>query len=192
MALEEFAQTLDKDQTRVVHASKTEWYIEGPYWLCKVWLQTHTDCVPMPCWLSPQTSECWLCWARSQILGKAYQTEEDQVIAGQEVPKGYWLVPTQWYKLVQTSQRAYVLLKETIQLNVNSLVRLPEPIQFETVKARKQPKAAAEPSRASSRLATQDKSAPAPPMPLPQREKPNFLGEPKHNMILCSLADVRL
>jgi hypothetical protein len=32
MALEEFAQTLDKDQTRVVHASKTEWYIEGPYW----------------------------------------------------------------------------------------------------------------------------------------------------------------
>lgn len=161
MALEEFAQTLDKDQTRAVHASKTEWYIEGPYWLVK-------------------------------ILGKAYQTEEDQVIAGQEVPKGYWLVPAQWYNLVQTSQRAYVLLQETIQLNANSLVRLPEPIQFEPVKARKQPKAAAEPSRASSRLATQDKSAPAPPMPLPQREKPNFLGEPKHNVILCSLADMRL
>jgi hypothetical protein len=35
MALEEFAQTLDADQTRVVHASKTEWYIEGPYWLVK-------------------------------------------------------------------------------------------------------------------------------------------------------------
>jgi hypothetical protein len=40
MALEEFAHTLDKDQTRVVHASKTEWYIEGPYWLVKVRLQT--------------------------------------------------------------------------------------------------------------------------------------------------------
>ena len=42
MALEEFAQALDKDQTRVVHASKTEWYIEGPYWLVKVQLQIQT------------------------------------------------------------------------------------------------------------------------------------------------------
>jgi hypothetical protein len=132
--------------------------------------------------------------AGSQILGKAYQTEEDQVIAGQEVPKGYWLVPAQWYKLVQTSQRAYVLLKETIQLNVNSLVRLPEPIEFEPVKARKQPKAKADaqPSRVQPvRQAAQAPTAPAPPTPQPQREKPNFLGEPKHNHILCNLADVR-
>jgi hypothetical protein len=127
-----------------------------------------------------------------QILDKAYQTTEDQVIAGQEVPKGYWLVKAQWYKLVQTSQRAYVLLKETIELNVNSLVRLAEPIQFEPVKARKQPKAAAEPSRVQPpRQVAQAPSAPAPPTPQPQREKPNFLGEPKHNQILCSLADVR-
>ena len=50
---------------------------------------------------------------------------------GQEVPKGYWLVKAQWYKLVQTSQRAYVLLPEIIQLNVNAMVRLPDPITFE-------------------------------------------------------------
>ena len=56
----------------------------------------------------------------SQILGKAYQTGEDQVISGQQVPKGYWLVRAKWYKLVQTSQqRAYVLLKEEIQLNMS-------------------------------------------------------------------------
>ena len=42
MALEEFAQTLDKDHTRIVHASKTEWYIEGPYWLVKV-SNTHVN-----------------------------------------------------------------------------------------------------------------------------------------------------
>ena len=33
MALEEFARTLDKDQVHAVHASRTEWHIEGPYWL---------------------------------------------------------------------------------------------------------------------------------------------------------------
>ena len=118
------------------------------------------------------------------------------MIAGQEVPKGYWLVPAQWYKLVQTSHRAYVLLKETIQLNVNAMVRLPEPLEFEPVKARKQPKAKADvqPSRVQpARHATQlQTAAPAPPAAAPQREKPCFLGEPKHNQILCSLADVRL
>ena len=115
------------------------------------------------------------------------------MITGQEIPKGYWLVPAQWYKLVQTSQRAYVLLKETIQLNVNSLVRLPEPIEFEPVKARKKPKAVAAPSRVQpARQAAQPPAAPAAPTPQPQREKPCFLGEPKHNQILCSLADVRL
>ena len=120
------------------------------------------------------------------------------MLDGQEIPKGYWLVPAQWYKLVQTSQRAYVLLKETIQLNVNAMVRLPEPIQFEPVKARTQPKAKADaqpsrvqPARQVTKVA-QAQSAPAAPTPQPQREKPNFLGEPKHNEILCSLADVRL
>ena len=102
-----------------------------------------------------------------QILAKAYQTEGDLVIAGQQVPKGYWLVKAQWYKLVQTSQRAYVLLPEIIQLNVNAVVRLPEPITFEPVKSRKQPKAKApaEPTRGSDRLRTQ---APPPPPPPPQ------------------------
>ena len=33
MALEEFALTLDKGQVRAVNASRSEWYIEGPYWL---------------------------------------------------------------------------------------------------------------------------------------------------------------
>ena len=36
----------------------------------------------------------------TQILGKAYQAEEDVLISGQEIPKGYWLVDAQWYKLV--------------------------------------------------------------------------------------------
>jgi hypothetical protein len=55
-----------------------------------------------------------------------------------------------WYKLVQTSQRAYVLLPEIIQLNVNArmpMVRLPGPITFEPMKAREQPK---RPKRLSS------------------------------------------
>ena len=90
------------------------------------------------------------------------------MIAGQEVPKGYWLVPAQWYKLVQTSQRAYVLLKETIQLNVNSMVRLPDPIAFEPVKARKKPKAKADaqPSRVqpTRQVVVQAQTAPAPPV----------------------------
>jgi hypothetical protein len=117
------------------------------------------------------------------------------VISGQQVPKGYWLVKAQWYKLVQTSQRAYVLLPEIIQLNVNAMVRLPEPIKFEPVKARKQPKAKAtvEPTRASNRLSAQPQAPPPPPAPpKPQREKHNYLGEPTNNVILSSLAQVRL
>ena len=98
-----------------------------------------------------------------------------------------------WYKLVQTSQRAYVLLPEIIQLNVNAMVRLPDPITFEPVKSRKQPKAKApaEPMRGSDRLRTQAPPPPPPP-PKPQREKHNYLGEPTNNVILSSLAQVRL
>ena len=114
------------------------------------------------------------------------------VIAGQEIPKGYWLVEAQWYKLVQTSQRAYVLLKEKIILNVNSMVRLPEPIVLEVVKARKSapPKPPPPPSaRSSARLQAQ----PAPAAPAAQqREKPNLLSEQRHNDILASLALARL
>ena len=36
----------------------------------------------------------------AQILGKAYQAEEDVLISGQEIPKGYWLVDARWYNLV--------------------------------------------------------------------------------------------
>ena len=182
IALEEFALLLDKDQTHAVHASRTEWHIEGPYWLAK-------------------------------LLGKAYQTQEDQVrpspeihqgpwhmlsclwqvIAGQQVPKGYWLVKARFYKLVQTSQRAYVLLKEEIELNVNALVRLPEPVTFDEVKARKKPVQPAQPARQQPTRAAAAPPAPPPaPPPGPKKEKPNFLGEPKHNEILASLAQVRL
>ena len=117
------------------------------------------------------------------------------MISGQEVPKGYWLVKARWYKLVQTRHRAYVLLPEIIQLNVNAMVRLPEPITFEPVKARKQPKALvpAVPTRGSDRLRAQPQATPPPPAPpKPKREKHNYLGEPTHNMILSSLAEVRL
>ena len=170
-------------------------HIEGPYWLAK-------------------------------ILGKAYQAEEDLIISGQHISKGYWLVEAQWYKLVasfvhtlvpllqsrafvteatrllrstcrllttqvQTSQRAYVLEnQEKIQLNVNAMVRLPEPIEFETVKPRKKPVVAA-PVRACARLQGRPQAAPPPP-PKPEREKPRLLGEPKHNEILVSLSDHRL
>jgi hypothetical protein len=47
MALEEFAHSLDDGQTRVVHASKTEWHIEGPYWLAKVSTGVRTSRHPM-------------------------------------------------------------------------------------------------------------------------------------------------
>ena len=91
---------------------------------------------------------------------------------------------------VQTSQRGYVL-KEKIKLNVNAMVRLPEPIEFEVVKTRKAASAPAEPSRGSTRLQELAKTQPPPPKQ-PVREKPRLLGEPKHNEILASLADQRL
>ena len=93
-----------------------------------------------------------------------HQNKEHISERPEEIPKGYWLVEAQWYKLVQTSQRAYVLLKEKIILNVNSMVRLPEPIVLEVVKARKSapPKPPPPPSaRSSARLQAQ----PAQPQP---------------------------
>jgi hypothetical protein len=100
-------------------------------------------------------------------------------------------VKAKWYQLVQTSQRAYILRDEEIQLNVNSMVRLPEPVRFETVKARKTKPvvltaAASRPQRAGAAAA----APPAPPQPAP-RENPHFLGEPKHNEIIASLAQVQ-
>jgi hypothetical protein len=117
-----------------------------------------------------------------------------QVVNGQQIPAGYWLVDAKWYSCVQRSHRAYVLLPEVIKLNVNALVRLPDAVEFDAVKARKKPTA---PVAAASRehLARNAARAPAAapaPAPKPQREKPNFLGEPKHNEILGSLAQVRL
>ena len=44
-----------------------------------------------------------------------------QVIAGQQVTKGYWLVKAKFYKLVQTSHRAYVLLKLCDENNDNKI-----------------------------------------------------------------------
>ena len=38
-----------------------------------------------------------------------------------------------WYKCVQLSHRAYVLIGEEIVMNVNAFVRLPEPVLFEPV-----------------------------------------------------------
>ena len=113
-----------------------------------------------------------------------------QVIAGQQVPKGYWLVKAKFYKLVQTSHRAYVLLKEEIELNVNALVRLPEPVTVDQVKARKPPPPP-QPTRQQPARAAAAPPAP-PPAPAPKKEKPQLLGEPKHNKSLASLAQVRL
>jgi hypothetical protein len=158
VALEEYAGNLDVGQTRAVHASRSEWDIEGPYWLV-------------------------------QVLGKAYQTSEDTVISGQSIPAGYWLVPAKWYKVVQTSQRAYVLQPERIELNVNAMVRLPDPVHFEPVMARKKPPQASR-TQPSRHAAPQAQTAPL--LPTPVREKLNFLGEPKHNEVLASLAEVRL
>ena len=84
-----------------------------------------------------------------------------QVIAGQQVPKGYWLVKAKFYKLVQTSHRAYVLLKQEIELNVNALVRLPEPVTFDQVKARKPPPPPPQPARQQPARAAAAPPAPA-------------------------------
>ena len=89
-------------------------------------------------------------------------------------------MPARFYKLVKTSQRGYLLLPEQIELNVNSLVRIPNPIVFEPVKVRKAPAA---PTKSSARLKA--KATPSPPPPVAsKREKLNFLGELKHNEIL--------
>ena len=121
-----------------------------------------------------------------------HQNKEHISERPEEIPKGYWLVEAQWYMLVQTSQRAYVLLKEKIILNVNSMVRLPEPIVLEVAKARKSapPRPPPPPSaRSSARLQAQ----PVPAVPAAQqREKPNLLSEQRHNDILASLALARL
>ena len=92
------------------------------------------------------------------------------MIAGQQVPKGYSLVKAKYYKLVQTSHRAYVLLKEEIELNVNALVRLPEPVTFDEVKARKKPVQPAQPARQQPTRAAAAPPAPPPP-PTPKKEK---------------------
>ena len=114
------------------------------------------------------------------------------MIAGQEVPKGYWLVDTQWYKLVQTSHRGYELVKEKIKLNVHAMVRLPEPIEFEKVKTRRATAAPASerPPRAAAQAGEQARQQGQPPSK--QREKPNLLSEQTHNGILVNLADHRL
>ena len=44
---------------------------------------------------------------------------------------------------------------------------------------------------AAAAIAAERAAAAAAAPPQPVREKPNFLGEPKHNEILASLADVR-
>ena len=83
-----------------------------------------------------------------------------------------------------------MLLKEEIELNVNALVRLPEPVTFDQVKARKPPP---QPARQQPARAAAAPPAPAPlPTPAPKKETPQLLGEPKHNEILASLAQVRL
>ena len=96
------------------------------------------------------------------------------------------------YKLVQTSQRAYVVFpNEDIMLNVNAImVRLPEPVTFEAVKARKQLVVVTTAAANRPQRATAVATASAPSLAL--RENPPFLGEPKHNEILASLLGVGL
>ena len=84
-----------------------------------------------------------------------------------------------------------MLQKEKIKLNVNAMVRLPEPIEFEQVKTRKALAPQATPIKSSPRLQAKTSMQPPPPKPKqPEREKPHFLGEPAHNEILVSLAHV--
>ena len=125
----------------------------------------------------------------AQMLGLACQTTQDQMMEGSMVKAGTWLVPAKWYKCRQFSHRGYVLLSAAFNLNVNALVRLPEPVQFEPAGTRaRQPAAVAEPTRRNAPRGARAR-APAP-APTPAREKMFFLGEPKHNEILQSLACV--
>ena len=124
-----------------------------------------------------------------QILGPAYQAPKDIIIAGQQIPKDFWLVPAKFYELVQTSQRGYELLTEQIELNVNALVRMD--VAFEPVKARQKVVSVPIPARGSARLRAQAKPTP-PPTTAPKRKQMHFLGEPQNNEILASLAQVRL
>jgi hypothetical protein len=75
------------------------------------------------------------------------------------------------------------------------MVRLPEPIEFEKVTSRKKQAAPVAATRKlPARKCTKAPMHPPPPKPQeqPGREKSQFLGEPKHNEILVSLADVRI
>jgi len=170
------------------------WSVDGPVWMGGVEGSPGSTtgelsfCAGYITW-NPSSGASDVAWQHihlSEVLyaeiddfDDAYQTEEDQVLSGQEIPKGYWLVPVQWYKLVQTSQRAYVVLEEQIQLNVNSMVRLPESIEFEKAKERKQPAQApaaapmrVQPGRAAAQPAV-------PPRPKPIGEKSKLLGRAK-------------
>ena len=93
-----------------------------------------------------------------------------------------------WYKCVQVSHRAYVPIGEEIVMNVNAFVRLPEPVLFEPVKARKAPAKKA-PAVVPTRVMRQRAEPPLPPPPPPTpREQLNFLSEPSHNQIFSTQA----
>ena len=74
-----------REPHRVVRACSVHLYTRHVCAYCGLYVHRYIE---GPYWLA-------------QILGEAYQMEEDLVISGQEVPKGYWLVDAQWYNLVQ-------------------------------------------------------------------------------------------
>ena len=85
-----------------------------------------------------------------------------------------------------------VFPNDEFMLNVNAMVRLPEPVTFETVTARKKPVIVVTDSCREQTAAHHCSGHTLPVTGTAPREKPHFLGKPKHNEILASLADVPL
>ena len=64
-----------------------------------------------------------------------YVAQENEVLnATDEIEAGWWVVKAKYYRLVQRSPRAYQLEEEERLINVNALIRMPKPVQFESTR----------------------------------------------------------
>ena len=69
----------------------------------------------------------WFCL----LLGAPYEAAEDLLDSTDSIEKGWLIVDAQYFSRVQRSPRGYQLLPGKRTLLVNSLIRLPKPVEFE-------------------------------------------------------------
>ena len=65
------------------------------------------------------------------LLSEPYTAVEDMLDSTDKIEKGWLVVDVYYYSRVQRSPRGYQLHKHKRTLVVNSLIRLPKPVEFE-------------------------------------------------------------